>query len=258
MSTEHIDTSLGQISIHVDQCPGGYPILFLHGLFLDGSLWDGLNAGVFSRTCITIDMPAHGQSGDVGRSWTQDECTEMLIGILDDLGIDRCVVIGHSWGAITALLAAARYPTRIAALGLFNMPFTNPSPLQQLTARFQKLLALFPRFYAKQVCKVIYSEAYLAKHPEAIVKMQDQLAGRSFSELARIIDVVIVGARGLAPILDNLSLPALAVVGKSDHVGIPPRLSTRVVNGGHVSPREAPEEIRDAIQQILALAGDPN
>lgn len=159
MSTEHIDTSLGQISIHVDQCPGGYPILFLHGLFLDGSLWDGLNAGVFSRTCITIDMPAHGQSGDVGRSWTQDECTEMLIGILDDLGIDRCVVIGHSWGAITALLAAARYPTRIAALGLFNMPFTNPSPLQQLTARFQELLALFPRFTPSR-----FARSFILRH----------------------------------------------------------------------------------------------
>ena len=65
-------------------------------------------------------MPAHGASDNVGRDWSLDECVEMLLAVLDEINVARCIVIGHSWGSMTALRAAIRTLSRFAALGVFN------------------------------------------------------------------------------------------------------------------------------------------
>jgi pimeloyl-ACP methyl ester carboxylesterase len=46
------------------------PIVFMHGLFLDKTLWLDCGDCGAGRKCIYIDMPAHGASDDVGRDWS--------------------------------------------------------------------------------------------------------------------------------------------------------------------------------------------
>lgn len=48
-----------------------------------------------------------------------------LVGLLDDLGADRAVVVGHDWGAPVAWLAAQVRPDRFRAVAALSVPFSR-------------------------------------------------------------------------------------------------------------------------------------
>ncbi len=254
MKEQRIQTQLGQISVTVDERSAEIPLVFMHGVFLDKTLWADCGGSVTGRTHIYIDMPAHGSSSNVGHDWSLDDCVEMFMHILNEMGVTRCIVIGHSWGSMTALRAASKYPSRFAALGLFNMPFKRSVGVGRLAFTLQKLMTGFPRFYAKQAAKSLYTKQMLSARPELSVSMQERLAVRPSREISRVIDAVILNAEDATHLLNTLKVPALAIIGESDYVGVPPGMTTVTVLGGHISPHETPAETRLAIEQVLELA----
>ena len=198
-------------------------------------------------------MPAHGESGNVGRDWSLDECVTMLMEVLDSLNIKTCIAVGHSWGSMTALRAATKFPERFSALGLFNMPFKRSTGVGRLGFTLQKLMVVFPKFYARQAAKSLYTPEFLLSRPELSKQMQERLAIRPPKEISRVIDAVILNAEDTSTLVSNLRVPALAVVGASDYVGIPPGVETVKVLGGHISPHEATSETSQTILRVLSL-----
>ena len=249
-----IQTLLGQIGTAIDDRGNGPPILFMHGVFLDRTLWGAFDSRLTGRTHIYIDMPAHGTSSNVGWDWGLDDCVEMLLQILDDLKVEKCSLVGHSWGSMTALHAAYKHPSKFLSLGLFNMPFQPVKGMSRVGFQLQKLMAAFPRFYAKQAAKSLYSKDFLQTHPEMSEKMQERLSKRPPREISRVIDAVILNAEDATGRIRNLRVPALALVGESDYVGSPPEIETMIVPGGHISPHEAPDETRMGIKKVARLA----
>jgi pimeloyl-ACP methyl ester carboxylesterase len=254
MREHHVETALGRVSVLVDGPPDGVPMVFMHGVFLDRTLWTTCVGAVTGRTHVYLDMPAHGASSNVGRDWNLDECVEMLLRVLDELKIQRCLAVGHSWGGMTALRAASRAPERFAALALFNMPFRRNAGLRRLGFQLQKLVTVFPRFYARQAARALYSKRALEEHPEFSLAMQEWLSARPPREISRVIDAVLLQPGDVTRLLRELTVPALAVVGEEDYVGTPPGVDAIVVPGGHISPHEAPHETRFALERLLALA----
>jgi 3-oxoadipate enol-lactonase len=254
MNETRISTILGEISVTVDERAEGQPIVFMHGVFLDKSLWSAYGTSLTGRTHVYIDMPAHGASSNVGRDWSLDECVTMLINILDTLNIVKCVVIGHSWGSMVALRAATKFPGRISALGLFNMPFKRSAGKARLGFIFQKLMVVFQTFYAKQAAKALYTAEYLFSNPEVSKKMQERLSMRPPKEISRVIDAVMLKAEDVSSLVSDLRVPALAIIGESDYVGAPPDIKTVIVSGGHISPHEAQIESKQAILKVINLA----
>lgn len=257
MREQKITSDLGQIAVAIDENGAEIPIVFLHGIFLDRTLWSDYGTDLTGRTHIYIDMPAHGNSSDIGHDWSLDNCVEMLMKVLDELGVKECIAIGHSWGSMTILRVATKFPTRFRAVGLFNMPFKRTSGLSRLGFILQKLIVIFPRFYAKQAAKSLYSKAVLREQPDLSTKMQERLSKRPSKEIARAIDAVILNAADATQLLLMLQVPALAVIGEADYVGTPPKIETVTVPGGHISPHEAVKETRAAIKRVLELAGNP-
>jgi pimeloyl-ACP methyl ester carboxylesterase len=248
---------LGDLSLLIKRQGDALPVVFLHGVFLDHTLWSAHDHAVTDRTRVYLDLPVHGASADVGRPWSLAECSDLLLRLLDQLALPRVIAIGHSWGAMTILRAASAHPSRFASVGLFNMPFRRTTGLRRLGFTLQKTFTRFPRFYARQAAKSLYSPGLLAARPDLVRAMEDRLAVRPARELARVIDAVILDAADTSRLAANLSVPALAVVGRADYVGIPPGIETFTVPSGHISPHEAPQETALAIQRVLALAQNP-
>jgi 3-oxoadipate enol-lactonase len=183
-----IQTHLGRISVLLDDGTRDLPIIYLHGVFLDKTLWTEMNSPVRGRMQVFVDMPAHGNSDNVGQDWNLNDCADMLICIMDELAVQRCVAVGHSWGSMTALRAAVRFPDRFAALALFNMPFRRTTGLSRITFTLQKSMAVFPAFFAKKAAQALYSPQLLEKRPELITQMQARLSKRPAKEIARTIE----------------------------------------------------------------------
>lgn len=89
----------------------GTPVVFLHGLTFDRRTWrpviDRLGDAV---TSIAIDLPAHGDSG--GDPAPPERVAERIHLLLETLGVERPVVVGHSMAAGIAGLYVSAHPAR--------------------------------------------------------------------------------------------------------------------------------------------------
>ena len=98
----------------------GTPVVLLHGLTFDRTSWrpivERLGDGVHT---VAIDLPAHGESG--GSPCTLDEVAAQVHELVEQLGIDRPIVVGHSMSGAVVMLYAAAYPTRGAVV--VDQPF---------------------------------------------------------------------------------------------------------------------------------------
>lgn len=87
------------------------PTVLLHGLTFDRTTWrpvvDRL-AGEFR--CVAIDLPGHG--GTPGPPRPMAEIAEDVHRLLTTLEIERPVLVGHSMGAVLAVVYAAAFPVR--------------------------------------------------------------------------------------------------------------------------------------------------
>lgn len=251
----NIPTRLGQISVSIDERVNKtQPIVFLHGIFLDKTLWSDYPSMLTGHTHIYMDMPAHGSSSNVGHDWQLSECPGMLIEVLDALDIEKCIAVGHSWGGMTALRAAQTHAKRFISLALFNTPFKTTTGFRRLGFQAQKSLVIFQRFYAKQAAKSLYTPQILEARPELLIQMQERLAVRPAKELIRVLNAVILDAKDSTHLITELAVPAIAVVGESDYVGTLPKIETMIVPGGHISPYEAPTETRAILAQLIKRA----
>jgi pimeloyl-ACP methyl ester carboxylesterase len=101
----------------------GPAALFIHGVFLNADLWRHQLAGLADlRRCIAVDLLAHGQSPcpPAGRELTLSLQADMLLAVLDALGIDSADVVGNDSGGSVAQLIVARAPQRVRTLTLTN------------------------------------------------------------------------------------------------------------------------------------------
>ncbi|KAG6896626.1 hypothetical protein C0992_007032 [Termitomyces sp. T32_za158] len=73
---------------------------------------------------------------------TQRLCAD-LAALLDYLGVQRAVVIGHDWGAYTAARFALWHPERLSSLILLSVPYTPPSPVYKPIEYIVKLVPNF-------------------------------------------------------------------------------------------------------------------
>ena len=98
------------------------PVVCLYGVLLGKTLWAEVNSQAKGKMSVFVDMPAHGNSDNVGHDWSINDCAEMLIRIMNELAVQLCMAFGHSWGGMAVLRAAVQFVERFAALGFLICP----------------------------------------------------------------------------------------------------------------------------------------
>ena len=95
----------------------GQAIVLVHGLASNCRIWD-LVAPILSEgfRVVAIDQRGHGQSFKPDSGYDFATVTADLDGFIGKLGIERPVIVGHSWGADVALEYAIAYPGKAKGL----------------------------------------------------------------------------------------------------------------------------------------------
>ncbi|MDB5257801.1 MAG: alpha/beta hydrolase fold protein [Chitinophagaceae bacterium] len=93
---------------------GDITLLFVHGSFLDETVWNS-QVDYFSSSyqVVTIDLAAHGKSGNNRNTWTIEQFGQDVIALIKVLQLKNVILIGHSMGAEAILEAAVLYPQPI-------------------------------------------------------------------------------------------------------------------------------------------------
>lgn len=96
-------------------------VVFIHGVLNDHSVWDAFKAPLENDgyAVMAIDLPGHGQTKSAAPH-SVEAGTDNLLALLDASGIETVALVGHSFGSLIALEAAARAPKRVTHLALLG------------------------------------------------------------------------------------------------------------------------------------------
>ncbi|KDP28185.1 hypothetical protein JCGZ_13956 [Jatropha curcas] len=130
---QHIRVAANGINMHVATIGTGPAILFLHGF---PELWYSwrhqlLHLSALGYRCIAPDLRGFGDT-DAPESVTEYTGFHIvgdLIGLLDELGIEKVFLVGHDWGAVIAWYFCLFRPDRIKALVNSSIAFTPRTPV---------------------------------------------------------------------------------------------------------------------------------
>ncbi|MCP3033377.1 2-succinyl-6-hydroxy-2,4-cyclohexadiene-1-carboxylate synthase [Halobacillus sp. A1] len=103
----------GRRSYWIEDDGKGTPLLFLHGFTGTGKTFDSI-IKLFpdSLRTITIDMPGHGKTGEIGPV-TMEQFSKDLALLLDELNLSKVHLLGYSMGGRAGLTFAMLYPDYI-------------------------------------------------------------------------------------------------------------------------------------------------
>ena len=243
-------------------------VVLLHGLGGSGRAFDRLAPLLEDRFRVLVpDLPGFGRSASLGDDVSIGAQARAVERVLDDAGVDRAVVVGHSMGGLVATALAERSPQRVARLVLVN---ATPSVESRRSARSASERALSLPLLGPLLWRVT---------PEA--KLRDGLRS-AFAPGADVDDVFVADLRAtpwtaftgataaidaylaerpLADRLRALSLPVDVVYGEQDGRvdpeafaalgGVPGVSAHPIAAAGHTPIWETPE----AVARLIAGAG---
>jgi pimeloyl-ACP methyl ester carboxylesterase len=97
------------------------PILCVHGITANCRCWDVMaNILAPEYRVLAMDLRGRGRSEKPDEGYNLETHLRDMNGLMDDLEIDRAVVMGHSLGAYIGLAFAAKYPERVDRLILID------------------------------------------------------------------------------------------------------------------------------------------
>jgi pimeloyl-ACP methyl ester carboxylesterase len=109
----------------------GPPMVLLHGLGDDERDWHTVLPILAARCRVyALDLRGHGRSAHPGR-YSFELMRDDVIGFLDAVGVERCVLVGHSMGGTVAILLAEAAPERLTHLILEDTTAPRPGALER-------------------------------------------------------------------------------------------------------------------------------
>lgn len=213
----------------------GVPVVLLHGA--SGNLEDmglALGARLSSRyRVILIDRPGHGWSERAGKgSASAARQAALLVEALDRMGVQRPIVVGHSFAGAVALAYALAFPDRLAGLVLLA-PVSHPwatgiawfysltatGVVGELFARTIVLPLSFPflnTFAAAVFTPQMMPDNYVRDAATALV-----LRPAEFVANARDVAALLDSVQRQSPRYGEISAPTVIVTGDRDTIVSP-------------------------------------
>jgi pimeloyl-ACP methyl ester carboxylesterase len=114
----------------IDSGGEGPVLLLLHGYSDSSRSFSLLEPCLQGCRLVVPDLPGHGASA-AGDGLMVGDFADDIAALLADLGIDRCVVIGHSMGAMVGMVLADRLASTVEALILVSGTLRPAFPLSE-------------------------------------------------------------------------------------------------------------------------------
>ena len=137
-------------------------VVMIHGVLNDHSVWilQSRYLAHHGWNVLAVDLPGHCRSGGEAPE-TVEQAADFIAALLDAAGVPRAALVGHSWGSLIALEAAARLQDRISHLVLVGTAY----PMKVSSALLDTSLNA-----PEQALKMInvFSRSTLAAPPSAL------------------------------------------------------------------------------------------
>lgn len=242
-------------------------VVMLHGFGASLQTWDAWAEGLASKhRVIRIDLPGSGLSPpDPAHDYRDERSLQMLMALLDHLGLPRVSLVGHSMGGRIAWTFAAQHPERIDKLVLvapdgyasFGFEYGKPTDVPAT-------LGLMRHVLPKPLLRMNLQAAYA--RPESLTdavttRYHDLILvpGARQAMLDRLQQTVLQEPE---PLLRQIRAPTLLVWGEADAMipignardylqAIPGSRLVSWPQVGHLPQEEAAEQSLKAVADFL-------
>lgn len=109
---------------------GEISLVFIHGSGVDIRVWKYQRSLSSDFRCIFIDLPGHGKSGKNRENYTMESYGKDVQTVINQLNLQKVILVGWSMGGPVMLEAAKLHPNRI--IGLLGLDTLFPLPFAML------------------------------------------------------------------------------------------------------------------------------
>jgi len=247
------------------------PIVLLHGTSASLHTWEGW-AQVLSkhRRVIRYDLPGFGLTGPApDADYSIERYVQVLIAVMDKLGVQHAVVGGNSLGGGIAWAAAVFHSERVERLILVDAggyPFESVSKpigfrIAQIPVLGPLAIHVLPRGVIESSVRNVYGDP--SKVTPELVDRYYELTTRAGNRDALVARMQQQEPGALAQHIHELKQPTLILWGGRDRL-IPPEFAQRFNHDiagsrlvvfddlGHVPQEEDPARTVQAVEEFLA------
>ncbi len=236
----------------------GTPVVLLHGFGADLSTWRGVWPLLEAQhRMLAIDLPGHGRS-EVPAQARLEALVDAVQSVLDEEGVSRLHLVGHSLGGAVALALAETGTIELRSLVLLAPAGLGPEingDFLRGYARAGQEASLAP-----WLCQ-LFTDASLVTPSlvRAVLRTRADPALRDY-QLALIDELFPDGtqAHSTRGALDHVSVPTKVVWGTGDRIiparhgrGLPGRVGLHVIACGHQPHVEAPALVASLIAEAV-------
>ena len=245
-------------------------VVLIHGVLNDHSVW-ALQSRYLAHhgwNVLAIDLPGHCRSGGEAPA-SVEAAAAFIAALLDAAGVQRAALVGHSWGSLIALEAAARLQERISHLALVGTAYpmkVSPALIEAALNTPEKALRMVNVFSRNTLAPpsgagfwvygagLALGRRVLRSNPQVNVFHRGFVACDSYANGEQAM------ARTTCPVLfalgaaDQMTPPKAAqgLIATARSTG--QRVQVVSLPSGHNQMSEAPDETLMALRDFLATA----
>ena len=248
--------------------PGAPTIIMLHGFGSSLHPWEPwAQALADTHRVVRLDLPGAGLTGaDPTGDYSDLRGVQVLVALMDRLGIARATLVGHSMGGRLAWRFAAEHPSRVDRLVLvapdgFASPGFEYGKAPEVTAPVRLMQYALPKALMRMSLAPAYADP-ARMTDELVTRYHDMMLapGVRSALIARMEQLVL---QDPVPFLQRIQAPTLMLWGEKDamiplanaHDYLRAMAHARLVvipGVGHLPHEEAPTESLPAVQAFLA------
>lgn len=242
--------------------PTSPPLVLVHGVGLDHTMWLPVMAILARRRTIAYDMIGHGRSAKPAGPYTLDTFVEQLAAIVDALDCDIDLV-GFSMGALVAQgLALSGASSRIRRMVLLNGVYDRaPDERRAIVDRVAEVRNGGLMTTIEPAIERWFTPSFAAARPEVLAAVRQRLRDNNERAYADAYEVFATADAELAGRVGAIVVPTLVATGRGDQRSTPAMaeaLAKSLPNGRstilnrlrHLTPVEAPNIIATLIDEF--------
>lgn len=226
MKSRNINTN--GINLHyLDTETNGQTIILMHGLTANAHAFDGLlKEGLGKKyRVISVDLRGRGLSDKPSEGYTMKNHAQDILGLMDALKIEKCVVGGHSFGALLTFYMAIHHAERLEKLLLLDAAARlHPQTKEMLIPALSRIGQTYPSFgsYLEKVksgAYMTYWEDTMLSYYQADVKTNEDGSVTQRSTPENMTEAIMKGSFG-EPWLDYIKAveqPAILLNGTMNY-----------------------------------------
>ncbi len=190
----------------------GEAILLLHGWGASARLYAPLQQMLAQKyRVLALDFPGFGESPEPPEAWDVDAYADLALGFLRALGVERCALVGHSFGGRVIIKLAARqlHAPRFTKLVLIDSAGIKPTPSKKATRRGRRY-SLGKKVLSLKLMRTLF--------PQAIENLRQKHGSADYKAASPLMRQVLVKTvnEDLTPLLEKITPPTLLIWGRND------------------------------------------